>query len=106
MEMASSRRVCVNIRDPPVGVSTKPAKPNDKESIILEALLGPLGPIMESDDGTYIGLISGHVFPDGDRALVVKTDDGELMKSLGVEFNQLEAEIVLNPEGNHSNTTI
>lgn len=39
---------------------------------------------MVSDDGKYFGLTAGHVLPDGDRKLVVKTDDDELATSLEV----------------------
>ena len=37
-----------------------------------------------SDDGKYFGLTAGHVLPDGNRTLVVKTDDDELATSLEV----------------------
>ena len=45
---------------------------------------GTLGPIIESDDGKYFVLTAGHVLPDGDRTLVVKSDDGELAANLEV----------------------
>ncbi|MCJ1344555.1 hypothetical protein MMC31_002758, partial [Peltigera leucophlebia] len=40
--------------------------------------VGALGPVMKSDNNVYVGLTTGHVLPDGDRALIVKSDNGEL----------------------------
>lgn len=38
--------------------------------------VGTLGPIMKSESNVYFGLTAGHVLPDGDRELVMKTEDG------------------------------
>ena len=62
-------------------------------------------PIMESKDSTNFGLTAGHVLPDGDRALVVKTDDGELVTNIEVGFNQIETDKIVNPDSDHCNTT-
>lgn len=43
---------------------------------------------MVSDD-KYFGFTAGHVLPDGDRTLVVKTDDEELATSLEVAERSL-----------------
>lgn len=46
--------------------------------------VGTLGPIMKSESNVYFGLTAGHVLLDGDRELVVKTEDGELEAILKV----------------------
>lgn len=44
----------------------------------------PLAPSWSPESNVYFGLTAGHVLPDGDRELVVKTGDGELEANLKV----------------------
>lgn len=47
---------------------------------------------MTSADGAYFGLTAGHVMPDGDSALAVKTNDGDLVAGLELVERLLRAQ--------------
>ena len=51
--------------------------------------VGTLGPIMKSDGDVYVCLTAGHVPPDGDRVLTVKSEDEELEACLHVAERSL-----------------
>ncbi|MCJ1349971.1 hypothetical protein MMC31_008214 [Peltigera leucophlebia] len=44
---------------------------------------------MKSDKDVYVGLTAGHVLPDGDRTLIVKSQDDELEAYLKVAERSL-----------------
>ncbi len=54
--------------------------------------VGTLGPIMKSKSNVYFGLTAGHVLLDGDRELVVKTEDEELKAILKVAERYLRSQ--------------
>lgn len=54
-----------------------------------EGAVGTLGPVMKSDNNVNLGLTARHVLPEGDRALIVDSEEGKLEACLHVAERSL-----------------